>query len=152
MENQPDNKVLGIPVEKYANLCYMLLLVSAGIGLLSNILGLVGVYIPGSGMVGLIGLVGLVLSLLGLFVFKDQFSKLDVSHFKYIGVLFVAFFVVGLVLITALGGFGVLGLLIILLLSIAQFVLYFAGFKNYKAGIEPTKDTIQATIKSKFKV
>jgi hypothetical protein len=151
MENSTDNKVLGIEVSKYTNICYLLMLISGGFGLLTSLGGLGNVNIPGSSIIGLLGLAGLVLALLGLFAFKDKFSSLDLSHFKYVGVLLVIFIIIFVVLGSFLFNEGFVGALLVLLLSAAHFVLLFAGFRTYKAGIEASKDAIITNIKSGLK-
>ena len=151
MEKTSNNKVMGIEIGKYVNLCYITILISAGYGLLGNFAGLGGVAIPGGLIFSLLGLVGLILTLLALFVFKDKFSGLDMSHFKYIGIIFAAFLVLGIVLGGTLFKMGFVGLLLIIVISAVQFALFFAGYRTYKAGIEATKDTIIGNLKSGFK-
>lgn len=146
-----DDKVLGIDINHYTKVCYVLILIASGFGLLANLASLVGIFIPGGILTGLFGFIGIVLVVLGLFVFKDKFSALDLSHFKYIGLLFIAFLVIYFVLVPALLGMGLIGMMVVVLLSAAQFILFFAGFRTYKTGIEATKASITANLKSGLK-
>ena len=151
MENSSNNKVLGIETAQYAKICYILILIASGYGVLTNILGLAAIYMPGGIATGVLGLAGIVLALLGFFVFKDKFSALDVSHFKFIGIMFAAFFFIYAIVVNALAGFGFVGLLLIIAISIIQFALFFAGFKARKANVEASKSSIESNLKSLLK-
>ncbi|HPD83687.1 MAG: hypothetical protein R3D88_00675 [Alphaproteobacteria bacterium] len=151
MENSSNNKVIGIEIAKYAKICYILILIAAGYGLLTNIAGLAAVYLPGGFMTGLLGITGVVLALLGLFVFKDSFGSVDLSHFRFIGVMFVAFFLIYAVVVNALAKFGFIGLLIIILISVTQVALFYAGFKTHGAGQEASRASIEGTLRSLIK-
>lgn len=135
-------KVIGLPKDQYLKINYGLLLLSGAIGA-------IGVFVGVLGTIGsLAGLAGLVLALLGLFVFKDRFNETQQSHFKYIGVLFLIFFVVGIVFGAVLGGLGIVSKLLILLLNIASLACMFAGFKLNEKNTQATKDNVINQLKS----
>jgi hypothetical membrane protein len=148
MENQ---KVLGLDASKYTNICYMLIIISSIYGVLSNLLAFVKVILPLGAVFGLMGLAGIILALIGLFAFKEKFQPLDLAHFKYMGLIFVVFFAIAVILGMVIGYAGAVAVAIVLILSVIQFALIFAGYKNYKAGIAPTQESIKTTIKSGFK-
>lgn len=148
MENQ---KVLGIDASKYTNICYLMIIISSAYGVLANLLAFVKVLLPLGGLFGLLGLAGIILALIGLFAFKEKFQPLDLAHFKYMGLIFIVFFVVAIILGSIIGYAGAVAVAIVLILSVIQFALIFAGYKNYKAGIAPTQESIKTTIKSGFK-
>ena len=142
-----DNKVLGIEANKYAKIAYVLILISVVIGLLNGLAGLVGSYVPFGGVISILGLVGLVMAVLGLFVFQDNFNDLDQSHFKYIGLLFIAFFIIGIIFSNGLAGFGFVGALINLAISAAAFIFMFAGYRTHQAGTPATRASIEGDIR-----
>lgn len=145
MEN---NKVLGIETNKYAKVAYILILISTGFAVFSNLAVMAGTYPAGGMLLGLLGLAGLIMAALGLFVFQENFSKLDLSHFKYIGLMFIAFFIISMIFSNAMAGFGFIGAFINFLISSAALILIFAGYRTHKAGIEATKASIESDIKS----
>lgn len=151
MSDNTGNKVLGLEANQYTNACYMLILISSGFGLLGGLAGLGGLVIPGAGLFGLVGLIGLIMVLVGFFGFKDKFSNLEAEHLKYLAILFGVFFIISIILGGVLVKAGMVGVLLMILLSAIQFALFFAGYKNYKGGVVPTKESIQNTIKSGFK-
>jgi hypothetical protein len=142
-----ENKVLGIPVHKYAKLCYILILVSAGFGILTSLLALIGMYVPGTGIFGLIGLIGLALVVTGWLAFTEKFSALDISHFRFLTFVFILFFVLYIIFFNALAGFGPVGAFIVFLIAAAQFAVFLAGFQAWKAGQEATVDNVKLQLK-----
>lgn len=141
-----DAKVLGIPADKFARLCYVLVLTASGFGLFANFVGLVGVYVPGGQLFAIVGLAGLALAVVGWQAFPKDFTPIDLSHFRYITILFAAFFIIGIICGTALGWFGFLGALLLFLITIAQVGLLWAGLNLWKAGKEATQDTVKAEV------
>lgn len=141
------NKVLGLEPQNYVKITYILLLISAGLGLIVNLANAFSpMMVQGMSMLGLIGFAGLIMALLGLFAFPNDFSKQQSSHFKYIGVLFIGFFVVGIILASIFASAVVLWALIALLLGLANLALLYAGFKVWQAGGEATQETIKAEL------
>lgn len=156
MEETPqENKVLSIiPVNQYLKICYVLVLISAGYGIFSSLLGIVTVYIPGGGLFGLLGIIGLVLALLGFLLFEEKFSTLENSHFKYLAILFVAFFITAVIFANALAGSLFLSSTFVLLISLAQFGCLFVGYRVWQAGQEASKENLMnefENLKAKIK-
>ncbi len=127
-------KIIGIPVEKIAKISYYLILVSSGFGLLLSFLGILGISLPGNAFFGAIGLFAVFLSLLGLFMFEERFSILDKSHFKFIALAYVTFFVVAIVLGTIFALLGSFGYLIVFLIAALQLLTFYTGFKLLNNG------------------
>lgn len=147
-EAQNNEKVIGLPKDKYVKVTYILLLVSSAIGILNSLLAwAAGITILGS-ISGLAGLAGLILALLGFFVFKSEFNEQQISHFKYMGALFLIFFVLGMVVGMILGGLGIVTFLLMVILSIASLACMYAGFKLNEKNETATKDAAIAELKS----
>ena len=137
---QGDNKVLGIPADKYLKVCYVLVLISSGVGVLTGLLGLVGAPVSGGGLIVLLGLVGIVLAVLGWLVFSEDFAAMEISHLKYLSILFAGFYVVSIVFGSIFSGF--LGYLMMTLIVIAQFICLLSGYKTWQGAQEATKDNL----------
>ena len=143
-----ENKVLGIDVTKYVKICYLMVLIASGYGVLTNLCGLAGIYLPGGFITGIIGLAGLALTVTGWLVYKEKFSAVDISHFKYLVIILGAFFVIYVVFVNALAGFGVVGAFFITIISLIQFSLLFVGFRTWKVGQEATQTNLKASFRS----
>jgi len=144
---QSGQKILGIPVENITKLSYILILVSTGFALLLNFLGILGVGLPGTAFFGGIGLFAVFLSLVSLFVFEERFSELDKSHFKFIALAYVTFFVALIVVGTILSILGSFGYLITFLIAATQFLTFYTGFKLHKDGELADKDNLTKLIR-----
>ena len=144
MNAEPPNndKVIGIPKDKYIKITYILLLVSSVLGVIGSLVG--GV----AGIASLLGLAGLVLALLGLFVFKAAFNEQQSSHLKYMGFLFLFFFVVGMVFATVLGGLGIVTVILAIVMNVASLALMFAGYRLNEKAETATKDSVINELKS----
>lgn len=141
-ESTNDEKIIAIPKDKYLKITYICLLISSAVGMLSSFVGAL------VSLSSLVGLAGLLLAILGLFVFKDKFNEQQQSHFKYIGVLFLAFFVIGFVVGVALGGLGIVSQIIVLVINLASLACMFAGFKLNEKNAAADKDSVIAQLKS----
>lgn len=141
-EPQNNDKVMGIQKDKYLKITYALLLISSVAGILGGLVGAV------AGLASLLGLAGLVLALLGLFVFKAQFNEQQNSHFKYMGFLFLVFFVIGIVFSTVLGGLGIITILLIIAINLASLLLMFVGYRLNEKGEVAIKDNVINELKS----
>lgn len=139
---EKDGKIIGIPAGKFALISYYLILASSGFGLLLSLLGVLGIGLPGNAFFGAIGLLAVVLSLLGLFVFESKFNALDKSHFKFIALAYVAFFVIAIVLGTIFALMGSFGYLLVFLIATVQVLTFYAGFTLYQEGKEATQDNL----------
>lgn len=147
-EAQNDEKVIGIPKDKYVKVTYLLLIASSVIGILNSLLVFaVGITLF-STLSSLAGLGGLILALLGFFVFKSQFNEQQISHFKYMGALFLIFFVLGMVVGLVFASVGALLFLAMVILSIASLACMYAGFKLNEKNETATKDAAIAELKS----
>lgn len=143
MSEMPDgNKVLGIPVQKFTLICYTLILISAGFGVFSSLLALIGAYVPGSMITGLLGLIGIALVVTAWVAFKEKFTELDISHFQFLVIVFVAFLVIYIVAARFFLGLGAFGAILMFLVVTAQFLILLSGFKTYKDGLPATKDNV----------
>lgn len=140
----PTGKVLGIPTNKYAKLCYVLILVSAAFGLVSSLLMLVGMSI-GGGIISLVGLIGLALAVTGWLVFKEEFGAVDLSHFKALSAMFVVFFVFNVILFNATAGFGIVGPIIQFLITAVEVAILFAAFDVWRSGKKATVESIKTS-------
>jgi len=141
-----DNKVLGIPVNKYAKVCYILILVSGVFGVLTSLLSLVGMYMGLGGLIGLLGLIGLALAITAWLAFSEDFGDVDLSHFKAIVIMFVAFFVFSIIIFNAVGPFGAVGSIISFLLGAAYLAVVFAAYQVWQKGQMATVDSIKAAV------
>lgn len=148
MLNNEGNRILGIEVSKYPKLCYILVLIASGFGLFANLLGLMNFYVGGSLITGLLGLIGIALAATAYVGFKDRFSNVDNSHFLFLIILFVAF----LILVFIIGGIfensGIIGAIILFLMSAFQFALIFAGFNLWRGGQAVTKENLISALKN----
>ena len=141
-----DNKVIGIPVNKYAKLCYMLILVSSAFGVLTALLGLAGIYLGFGGLFSLMGLIGMALAVTGWLAFTEEFNEIDLSHFKFLSALFVVLFVLGIILFNGLGGMGFVAALVMLIYSTVQFAILFASYKTWEGGTKATIESVKASL------
>lgn len=144
-ENRSNSKVLGLKSSDYVKISYMLVLAAAGLGLVLNLFSSVGLAaFTGSTLVSLLGLIGWVMALVGWLGFQKEFSLIEQSHLRFITVLFVACFVIGLVLAVIFGGAGVLWLVVAALFGAAQIGLLYLAFRLWQKGQEASQDTLKA--------
>jgi hypothetical protein len=127
-----DGKIMGfIPAGKYVTVIYVLMHISA----------VIAVVMP----LSIIGFIGLVLALLGLFVFKQRLSILDLNHLPAICFVYAAAFVLSLLVM----GSGLLQVVVALL----QLALYYVGFNSYRhartIGVDNIKAEAQLALKHK---
>lgn len=149
MDQTPsEEKIIGIPKEKYLKVTYVLLLISSGFGLLSSLLGLVGMTVPLATLASLLGVAGVVLALLGLFVFSEQFKPIEQNHLKFMGFLFLAILVAGIVLGSIVASSAALVALVGLVLNVASLAAMYAGYRLYERGEEANKETVLKEIES----
>ncbi len=141
-EPQNNDKVIGIEKEKYLKITYVLLLASSVLGILGSLVGTV------TSVGGILGLVGLVLALLGLFVFKSEFNEQQGTHFKYMGFLFLFFFIAGIAFGSVLGGLGVVAIILAIVLNLISLALMFVGYRLNEKGELATKDSVINELKS----
>ncbi|NCT40603.1 MAG: hypothetical protein GW778_02955 [Alphaproteobacteria bacterium] len=138
----PAKTVLGIPKKNYIKLTYILLMTASALGIPAMFIG--GL----SGIVGLIGLVGVVLALLGFFMFAIEFTDAQLSHFKYVGVVFIASFFLGVILSIILGSNGVLALVISPLINLFALAAMFAGYRLNEKRTPASKESVLNELKS----
>lgn len=144
--SQPN--ILGLKPDKYTKICYIFILIASGFVVVSSLAALIGSYMTIVMGTMFLGLAGLIMCVLGLFVFKEEFSELALSHFKYILLMFISFLVLQLILGPLLSSITVMGPIIMFLISAAQFILFVAGFRTYRAGISASKASITSNLKS----
>lgn len=145
-ENQtPTGKVLGIPTNKYAKICYMLILIPAAFGLVTSLLAMVGIYIGVGGIMSLMGLIGLAMAVTGWLVFAEEFGEVDLSHFKALSILFVVFFVFNIIFFNATAGFGLLAPILQFVITAAEVAILFAAFDVWRNGQNATVDSVKAS-------
>lgn len=142
------SKVLGLEAPKYIKVAYILLLISSGVGVLTSLLALAGIFTALNPLASLLGIIGLLMAVIGWAAFKDKFSALEFAHLKYIVVLFLAFLLLGLVigavlLMTPMGLYSVS-----ILLGLVQFALIFTGFNSWQHGRTVTKNNVQDELKA----
>ena len=130
------DKVIGIPTDKYLKICYVLVLLASGFGILTSLVDLVGGSVPGAGIIGFLGLVGVVLTVLAWLVFNENFNALDLSHFKYVSLIFAGFFVLIIFFSAFVGSF------LTFLTVAAEFFCLFIGYRVWGEGQEATKDNL----------
>jgi hypothetical protein len=135
-------KLLGIPKESFVKLCYVLTLVASGYGVLSHLVGLVGVYIPLGQLFGLIGFIGVILAIVGWAAFSEKLKPVDNSHLKFLVILFLGLFIFYLIFANSFGWFGFFGQLFGLIIASVQFGALYVGLKLWKEGRDATKDNL----------
>lgn len=142
-----------IPKDRYVYITYAVILASAGLGLLISLLALVGVLLPLGQVVGILALMGLFMALGGYFGFKEQFNAIDQNHLFYLCVMFGAFFVLNLILASALAGAGIVGSLLLLIIAVGEALLIFAGCNAHMHGRTMTlsKDGIVSEVQLAIK-
>ncbi|HPF78349.1 MAG TPA: hypothetical protein PLF01_03555 [Alphaproteobacteria bacterium] len=133
------NKVIGIPADKYAKICYFLVLISSAFGVLGGLVGLAGVQMPLQGLFGFLGFIGLVMSFLGYFIFAPLFNAMELSHLKLVVVLFGMAFILSILIALVFGG-SVVGSLLLFLISLGFLAAIFVGFRQWQNGEIATKD------------
>lgn len=153
MSETSEDKLLGfIPKARYTYLMYVLVLCGAGIGVLASLIMLVGIYPGPLGNIGaLMGLGGLILALLGVFLYKEDFSELDRSHFIYVAIVYAAMWVAAVFFGSALAFVYILGQIAVVAISIVGAVLIFTGYNSWRGGRMITKDNLQSEVKIALK-
>lgn len=148
-----NDKIMGIvPKERYMYFTYMFLLISAAGNALFSVFGLIGLTLESAGYaVMVLGLMACIMAVVGLTKHKDDFSPLDHAHFKYIAILFVAFFVINIVFggVYAIAYF--LGYLCTIVLGLAQAVLVWTGFNAWQGGRVITKENFKSEMQTALK-
>ncbi len=141
-------KIMGIPKGRYMYFTYMFLLVAAAGNAFFSLLSMIGLSFE-SGAMGpmVLGFLAFVLAIVGLTSAKAEFTETEHQHFKYIGFLFVGFFI----LYTIFGGVYalsyVLGYLCTIAIALVQTVLVFTGWMSLQVGCVVTKDNFKEEIK-----
>ena len=148
MSSEQKNNVLGMSPEQYLKNTYLVLIGSGVLGIFGAILSTLIATTLLSSIAGLLGLAGLVLVVLGLFAFKETFNALQSSHLKYIGVLFLVFFVAGIVFGKILASIPMLLMIVSIMLNLVSLLCIYAGFKLNKKGKEASKDNVIEQLKS----
>lgn len=141
-----NNKVLGLESAVYVKLCYILILVSGALGLLLSLLGTIGLVIASTSLISLVGLAGLIMALVGWLAFAKDFTVIELSHLKFLSVVFVAFYIASLILGSILYGASLLWSLLSLILGATLLLVVYLGFRLWQARQEPT----QVTLKMEF--
>ena len=143
-----DEKIMGIvPKARYVYFTYMFLLISAAGNALFSLFGLVGIHLASAGpAVMVLGLLSLILVVVGLTKHKGDFSALDHAHFKYMGFLFITFFIINIVFGGVYGLSFALGYICTIILGLAQAVLVWTGFNSWQDGRIITKDNIKSEV------
>ncbi len=152
MANTSDGKILGfIPKDQYLKIDYYLLLASGVVGLLSSVLGILGIILGLGGLSTLTGVLALLMSLGGYFLFREEFSELEQNHFAYICLLFLTGFIAGIII----AAFAILGLLVVwllsILVSIGMLALTFTGYNSWAHGRMMSKDNLKSEIQLAMK-
>ena len=147
-DNTANKKVLGLESALYVKICYGLILVSGVLGLVLALLGMLGLGAGGSGLLGLLGLAGLIMALVGAIAFARDFTVIELSHLKFLSIVFVVFYVTSIALGYVLGGLGILWSLISLLIGAAMLLAVYLGFRLWIARQEPTQATLAAEFHS----
>lgn len=144
-ENTNNSKVLGMETSAYVKISYILVLAAACLGFLVNLFSSVGlVAFTGSTLVSLLGLIGWVMALVGWLGFQKEFSLLHQSHLRFITILFVACFIIGLTLALIFAGTGLVWLLVGALFGIIRIGLLYLGFRLWQKGLTVTQDTLKS--------
>ncbi len=142
-------KIMGIvPKEKYVHFAYMFLLVSAAGNALFSLFSLIGLNFE-SAVYGcmVLGLLALILAVVGLTSAKNEFTANDHAHFKYIGALFVAFFIINIVFGGVYALSYALGYICTIILGGIQTVMTWTGYSSWQDGQIVTKDNFKEQLK-----
>lgn len=140
--------VLGLEPNKYVKINYLILLTAAVLGVISSLLWALTIPTGLGGIMNLLSVLGLIMAVVGWLAFKEKFNALELNHLKYICVLFLAFFVVGLILGAALFAAPMGMSVILLIVGAAQVLLLFTGYNSYQHGRTITKDSVQSEVKA----
>lgn len=147
-----NDKIMGIIArDKYVKTTYTLLMVATAGGLLLALLGLIGILLPLGIIFNLLGFAGLILALVGVFLYKGEFSSLDQSHLIYIAILFAAFFILMIIVNAGFYTSLILMMLVTVLVDAAYLLFLFTGFNSWKHGRTITKDNIKAEVQLALK-
>lgn len=142
-------KIMGIvPHERYTYFTYTFLLVSAAGNALFSLFSLLGLGFE-TGILGcmVLGFLSFILALVGMTGAKHEFTATEHAHFKYIMLLFVAFFALNLLFGGVYGISYFLGYLCTIALGVIQTILVFTGYMSLQAGRVVTKDNLKEEIK-----
>jgi hypothetical protein len=153
-ENSYNNKVLGLQSSTFVKTAYVLVLISAGLGLLFAIISGIGLGAPtGGGVVTLVGLAGWIMALVGWLAFQKDFTVIELSHLRFISVLFVALYVLGIIVALLLGVGGLIWGVCSLALSVLCFGMLYLGFSLWRSREEVTQEALKGEfqlLKSRF--
>jgi len=97
---------------------------------------------------GLLGFGGLILAALGYFAFKGEFNAIQVSHFRYVGVVFLAFLVIAMVVSMVFASLTSIVSIFGIILNLASLACMFAGYKMNDKNVAATKENAIQQIKS----
>lgn len=149
MSDSNTDKIMGIvPKERYMYFAYMFLLISGAGNALYALLAVVGLGLDSAAYaVTILGLLAAILAGIGLTKHKDDFTAHDHAHFKFIIVIFVAFFVLNIIGGGVYAIAYVLGYLVTAVIGAAQAVLSWTGYNAWQDGRVITKDNIRDEIK-----
>lgn len=174
----PDSKVkpniLGfITGGRYISILYLLLIGTGVLIVMSNILSHIAINSYSTELTNLLDIsftvntivyyvemAVFVLTLLGLFVFKKSFASLDINHLKYIAIIWIMFLVLsyapnGLMYFAnpesdSFSQIFSLATLSIVLLSIANTFLFYAGYYNWRREKNIHLKTVWSSIQNTF--
>ena len=143
-----NEKIIMIPKEKYVKITYLLLLLSSIVGILDVFLSILVPVSILTDLSSLSGLAGLVLVLLGLFLFKNKFNEQQLSHFKYLGAVFVIFLLIGIVMGVVLGEAIALLIVISIPVTVISMACVYVGYRLNERGEIASKDAAIAELKA----
>lgn len=153
MSDASAQKIMGIvPKNRYVHFAYMFLIISAAGNVLFSIFSIIGLnFASATPALIVCGLATLVMVAVGLTKHKNDFTPVEHAHFKYMAVLFIAFFILYIVFggVYAISYF--LGYVCTIALGIVQSVLAWTGYNSWQGGRIITKDNIQDEIKTAIK-
>ncbi len=148
-----DVKIMGIvPKARYVYFAYMFLLVSAAGNALYALLGAIGINFASAGYATMVlGLLSLILAVIGLTKHKGDFRDIDHAHFKFMGIVFVAFFVINIVFGGVYALSYTLGYLCTTVLGAAEAILVWTGYNAWQGGRTLTKDNLKSEVQVALK-
>ena len=135
-------KLLWIPKKDYIKFTYIALMAASVLGLLAAFVGAV------SGLASLTGLTCILLAILGFTIYKREFTDAQLSHFKFVGVIFIISFVLGILLSVVFGGNATLLLVVTPLVNLAALALMFTGYRLNESRTPASKESVINELKS----
>jgi hypothetical protein len=144
-----EQKILGfVPKSKYVHFAYMFLLISAAGNVLYSLIAIIGIHLESAGYATMIlGLASFTLAVLGLTMVKNEFTAHDHAHFKFLAILFPAFFVIFVIFGGVYAVSFFLGFLCTAAIGAAQCVLVWTGYNSWQDGRIVTAANIKDEIK-----